>query len=289
MSRGTPILVIDDGELDSACAILEQLGADFERLPGSSARAPVRHPETLLLSSEARARSLRMQRAAVGSNPRATWIAFAAEGSETPMPALSAAGFDFLVREPVHPTALRVLLQRALYRGPDARHAPRVAFGKPVTFKTGAWRETAILIDLSPSGCRLLTPRPAKERSEIAVALPATLAGGATLELLGHVVRVSSAELECGRIGETTVGVRFAPLDPSTRERLAAVLAERVLGPALLAADAVPGESEPRPPRLYRRASYAKKLTAMESGNAYMVMCRDISERGMRIEPVAGG
>ncbi|MBM4337846.1 MAG: PilZ domain-containing protein, partial [Deltaproteobacteria bacterium] len=63
---------------------------------------------------------------------------------------------------------------------------------------------------------------------------------------------------------------------------------KRVLGPALLAADAVPGEPEPRPARLDRRASYAKKLTAMESGNAYMVMCRDISERGMRIEPVAG-
>ncbi len=288
MSRETPILVIDDGELDSACAILEQLGADFERLPGSSARAPVRQPATLLLSSEARARSLRMQRAAGGSNPRATWIAFVAEGSEARTPALSAAGFDFLVREPVHPTALRVLLQRALFRGPDARHAPRVAFGQPVTFKSGAWRETAILIDLSPSGCRLLTPRPAKERSEIAVALPAPVAGGPSLELLGHVVRVTSAELECGRIGETTVGVRFAPLDASSSERLDRVLAERVLGPALLPADAVPGESEPRPPRSLKRASYAKKLTAMERGNAYMVMCRDISERGMRIEPVEG-
>lgn len=288
MSRDTPILVIDDGELDSACAILEQLGADFERLPGSGARAPVRQPGTLLLSSEARARSLRMQRAVGGADPRATWIAFVTEGSEAQTPALSAAGFDFLVREPVHPAALRVLLQRALFRGPDARHAPRVAFGQPVTFKTGAWRESAILIDLSPRGCRLLAPRPPKERSEIAVQLPATLAGGPSLELLGHVVRVTSAELECGRIGETNVGVRFAPLDPSTRERLDAVLAERVLGPALLSADAVPVESEPRPARRKKRASYAKKLTAMEGGNAYMVMCRDISQQGMRIEPVEG-
>lgn len=288
MSGETPILVIDDGELDAACAILEQLGADFERLPGSSARAPVRQPGTLLLSAEARARALRMQRAAGGSQPRATWIAFVPEGSEAQTKALSAAGFDFLVREPVHPAALRVLLQRALFRGPDARRAPRVAFGQAVAFRIGAWRETAILIDLSPRGCRLLTPRPPRERSEIEVQIPAPLAGGRSLDLLGHVVRVTSAELECGRVGETTVGVRFAPLDPSHAERLEAVLAERVLGPALLPADSVPQEPEPRPARRLKRASYAKKLTAMEGGNAYMVMCRDISERGMRIEPAFG-
>jgi len=297
MTADTPVLVIDDGELEPVCSILEQVGADFERLSGSSARVPVRQPEILLITSATLARSLRIQRAVNGSIPRPTWIAFISGESTAQKSSLQIAGFDFLIREPVHPAALRVLVQRALFRGSDARRAPRVACGHPATYKTGLWRQKATLIDLSPRGCRLLVAKPVKEMSEITIQIPKELAGGRALELVGHVVRVAPAERECGHDGETIIGVRFAPIEGEARTRLRAVLAERVLGPAILPAALAarppeprraPATSKQRPTRVHKRAVYDRKVTAMDGNDAYMLMCRDISVGGMRIEPVEG-
>ncbi len=232
-----------------------------------------------------------------GSVPRATWIAFVSDESAAQKSSLQAAGFDFLIRGPVHPAALRVLVQRALFRGSDARRAPRVACGHPATYKTGFWRQKATLIDLSPRGCRLLVAKPVKAKSEITIQIPKVLAGGRVLEVVGHVVRVAPAERECGRDGETIVGVRFAPVEGDTRTRLRAVLAERVLGPAVLPPSRAASPSAKlrtrdtaaeRPTRAHKRAIYDRKVTAMEGNDAYMLMCRDISAGGMRIEPVEG-
>jgi len=310
MNANTPVLLIDGGELDSIDNLLEQLGVEFERLDGSRARIPVPHPEILLITSAALARSLRIERAVTGSIPRPTWIAFVDDDSPAQKSSLQTAGFDFLIREPVHPAALRVLVQRALFRGTDARRAPRVACGHPATYKVGLWRQKATLLDLSPRGCRLLVARTMKEKSEISIQIPKEMAGGRALDLSGHVVRVAPAERECGRDGETIVGVRFAPVEGDTRTRLRAVLAERVLGPAVLPAgykSAAPGplpagatngssrslasslpNARQRPTRRYERARYGRKVAAMEGEDVYMLMCRDISVGGMRVEPVEG-
>ena len=117
------------------------------------------------------------------------------------------------------------------------------------------------------------------------------------LEIVGHAVRVVPAEQECGRDGETIVGVRFAPVEGDTRTRLRALLAERVLGPAILSASAAKSSldvpradamSRQHPTRAHRRAAYGRKVTAMTGNDGYMLMCRDLSVGGMRIEPVEG-
>ncbi len=310
MNSDRSVLLIDEGELESVRTLLDQLGADFERLAGSSARVPVRHPETLLVTSALLARSLCIRREVTAAVPRATWIAFISGESAEQKAELRTAGFDFLIRGPVHPVALRVLLQRALFRGTDGRRAPRVACGHPATYKTGLFRQKATLIDLSPRGCRLLVAKPISDKSEIKIRIGKELAGGRALELSGQVVRVAPAERECGRGGETVVGVRFAPVEGDTRTRLRAVLAERVLGPAVLPTALAPSRQEPAPERqpsvagrpaepvpraaaksptrIHKRALYEKKVTAMDGGDAYMLMCRDISVGGMRIEPIEG-
>ena len=304
------VLLIDNGELESVRSLLEQIGADFERLSGDAVRGPLPHPDRLLITSAALAHSLRIQRTVTGTDPRATWIAFVAGESRTQKSMLQKAGFDFLIRDPVHPAALRVLLQRALYRGEEARRAPRVACGHPATYKTGFWRQKATLIDLSPRGCRLLTEKPVKEKSQITVQIPKELAGGRAFELVGHAVRVVPAERECGRSGEMVVGIRFAPLEGDVKARLRAALAERVLGPAVLPSAVAPPPAAPpparekegfahapevadsgspaRPKRVHKRARYDKKITAMEGADAYMLLCRDLSAGGMRVEPVEG-
>ena len=299
MIADTPVLLLDNGDLGPVGNLLEELGADFERLPGSSARMPVKHPGVLLICSEPLVRSLRLQRSVTASVPRATWIVFGANGSIQQKASLRSAGFDFLVREPVHPAALRVLVQRALFRGPESRRAPRVACGQPITFKTGFWRQKGMLIDLSARGCRLLVDKSVKEKCEISIQIPKTLASGRALDLVGHVVRVAPAGLECGHDGQMIVGVRFAPIEGDIRTRFRAVLSERVLGPAVLPAKLAlktrvsrpaprPSDSPQRPTRVHKRARYQKKLTAMEGDESYVVMCRDLSIGGMRIEPIEG-
>jgi hypothetical protein len=117
------------------------------------------------------------------TGPRTTWIAFVPGESKTQRTLLQKAGFDFLVREPVHPIALRVLLQRALFSGAEARRTPRVACGHAVTYKTGLWRQRGTLVDLSLRGCRLLTAKPVKDKAAIHVQIPKELAGGRALDL----------------------------------------------------------------------------------------------------------
>ncbi len=303
MSSAAPVLVIDDGELESVRLLLDELGAESEHA-SSRALGTVAHPSRLLVTTAQIAHSLRLERTLVPGPNRSTWIAFVSGDSKMQKNLLQKAGFDFLVREPVHPAALRVLLQRALFHGSDTRRAPRVAFGYPVRYRTGFWRRAATLVDLSPRGCRLLLTSAMKDKGAIRVQIPRELAGGKAFELAGHAVRVSPADREGGAAAELSVGVRFSPMSDRAKTSLRSVLADRVIGPASLAvavpltpaksrpADGKPAPSAIAPPRrkkrLNARAKYRKQLTAVEGGDAYMILCLDLSIGGMRIEPVEG-
>src|SRR5262245_24799354 len=208
MSSDSAVLVIDDGELESVRQLLDELGAEAAHVRASQAGA-VSNVSRLLITTARIAHSLRLERTMIPSPNRPTWIAFVSGDSKTQRTLLQKAGFDFLIREPVHPAALRVLLQRALFRGNDTRRAPRVAFGCHVKYRTGLWRRRAMLVDLSPRGCRLLMSGSLKTKSAIHIQVPADLAGGKSLSLSGHVVRVSPADREGGIAAEHSVGVRF--------------------------------------------------------------------------------
>jgi c-di-GMP-binding flagellar brake protein YcgR len=303
MSSVSPVLVIDDGELESVRQLLDELGADFAHA-GARSLGSVTLPSRLLVTTAQIAHSLRLERTLVPGPNRATWIAFVSGDSKMQKNLLQKAGFDFLVREPVHPAALRVLLQRALFHGSDTRRAPRVAFGYPVRYRTGFWRRPATLVDLSPRGCRLLLTSAVKEKDAIRVQIPRELAGGKAFELAGHAVRVRPADREGGAAAELSVGVRFGELSDRAKTSLRSVLADRVIGPASLsvAVPVTPAKSRPadgkaapaaaapprRKKRLNARARYHKQVTAVEGGDAYMILCLDLSVGGMRVEPVEG-
>src|SRR5262245_7742694 len=144
-----PVLLIDDGELVTVRQLLEELGADFESVVARDAGRSLPQPTRLLLVSARAAHSLRIERTLTPTPNRATWMAFVSGDSKTQRLALQKAGFDFLIREPVHPTALRVLFHRALFRGSDTRKTPRVACGYTVKWRTGLWPRRGMLVDLS--------------------------------------------------------------------------------------------------------------------------------------------
>ena len=175
-----------------------------------------------------------------------------------------------------------------------------MAFGCLVRYRTGFWRRTATLVDLSPRGCRLLISGSLKEKTAIRVHLPRELAGGKSLELSGHAVRVAPAAREGGVAREFSVGVRFGTLNEKIQKRLRAALAERVIGPSSFgqAVPFTPTPAESRPPaastppprrkRVNRRAKFRRQITAIEGKDSYMILCLDLSVGGMRIEPVEG-
>ena len=296
-----PVLLIDDGELAGVRLLLEELGADFETLSGGDATRAFPQPSRLLIVAARVAHALRIERTLTPAPNRATWMAFVSGDSKTQRNLLQKAGFDFLIREPVHPAALRVLLQRALFRGSDTRRAPRVACGHPVRYRAGLWPRNATLVDLSPRGCRLLVSKPLAEKDALQITIPKELAGGKALSLHGHAVRVSPASREGGAGAEFSVGVRFAALDDKTRLRLREVLAERVIGPAALEAavpftpaEARPADSKtPQVPagrrrRMNARRAYRRQVRAVDGTDSYMILCLDLSVGGMKIEPIEG-
>jgi c-di-GMP-binding flagellar brake protein YcgR len=200
------------------------------------------------------------------------------------------------VRRPVHPDALRLLLLRTLYRGPEHRTDLRVTVGATVAICTLFRRRSAVLAEISGSGCRLLCNAEPKRNSRITLLLPPTLGGGRSFRLNGRVVRIKSrvsnllgAQLE--------LGVRFERLNGRVQQKLQNLIQERARGPALFdgptrsVESAAPNKEQSasesgreRDRRANERRTYARRVIALGEEAAQVVVGQDLSAGGMRIE-----
>ena len=284
MSAGPAVLLIDDGELDQVADLLDGLEVDYARESDKSGSIPPQPSAMLVTTSQiAIARSLR--RSSGPETRDAVWIAFVAGSSKTERAALERAGFNFLVRQPVHPAALRLLLLHGLYRGEDKRVTRRLAFGFEVRFGGRLFKRRGTLADLSPRGCRLLARRPPQQDTAVQLSIPSEAPGGHTLRLSGRVVRTAAGEGEGGDPQETSVGILFDPLGDRARQQLGAILLERAHGPAVLrrppGRDSKPARDDAR---RHPRVEFTQELSAVAASDAHVVLGRDLSEGGMRIE-----
>jgi hypothetical protein len=227
----TSILVIDDGELQDVRALLQEFEAEFVHLQGRDIPEEIEDPRKLLVTTARRAVCLRYKRGALRPRPPVR-IAVCTGSSKTQRSILKRAGFDYLVRRPVHPAALRLLLLRALYHGKEKRHSTRFAFGQIVTFRMGFRRRKAMLAEISAYGGRLLTRHRLAPGTQLSIQLSREAAGGKPLELRCRVVRVEQGDQEHAAEGELSVGVRLRSL-----------LVELYWGPAMLPDEA----TEPHP------------------------------------------
>ena len=279
------ILLVDDGELGLVHELLEELGMRFEHIRAADRETPFPEPEQLLVTTWKLAELHQLRRSVSSLTTRAVWMAFVASEEPADRMSLQLKGFDFLVREPVHPMALRLLLLRALYSGDDKRRVRREAFGYQVEFESSRGTATGTLTDLSARGCRLFTQEPPRKEESVRIRIPAEVAGGEVLELPGTVLRTGIATSEGGDEGDTSLGISFDPLDPELRRRLRVVLIERSSGPAVLTGGdiaAKPGKEGSR--RRRPRSSYGSTIVAMSGGAAYALLAIDLSEAGMRVE-----
>jgi hypothetical protein len=250
------------------------------------------------------------------------------EDSTTMREQLRRIGFDFLVRRPVHPEALRLLILRSLYSGQERRREERVAMGVEVSFRTGLLPRRATMVDLSSRGCRLLSSYVLEPGRRVSVQVPDGTRE--PIPVRGQVVRMSLDE-HLGPDGPYSAAVAFDPLSEPEQERLGRVLARRARGPARLDAggeDALvppearghdlrrvelsvdvrvspgngaareievadePAHEETEPGTAERRrgarSAYTRRIPAFGERAMRVLVARDLSTGGMRVERIAG-
>ena len=226
------ILFLHDGDLCELREPLSGLGIPVAEREGGPTNADRVRAWDLVLASSKRMLSLEGEL----SETPAVRIAVLDDDSKTRRQMLRRAGADLLVRLPVHPGALRLLILHSLYRGTEKRRTSRVSIGAAIRFRSGFRPHNAILAELSPTGCRMLAPigsHNAKCGASLTLQLPAELCGGRALTLPGRIHRV-----EDGDWGTNAIAVSFGRLRSSVAEKLQSVIAAHSEGPAMLASEA---------------------------------------------------
>jgi hypothetical protein len=231
MSQTVPVLLLDDGELDDVQECLEELGVAFGRVRGGAIVRQTPAPARLLVSTPRRIEAVALPPSGSEEAKRLVRIVVVNEDSTTLREQLRRIGFDYLVRRPVHPEALRLLLMRSLYAGEERRGEERVPMGIEVSFRTGLLPRRATMADLSSRGCRLLSGYALEPGRRVSVHLPDGRPD--PLVVRGQVVRISLDE-HLGPDGPYSAAVAFDALPEPERERLAGVLARRSVGTATL-------------------------------------------------------
>lgn len=321
MDFSNPItLLIHDGELADVHDLLEELGASFVERDGAPTPADSRTSWDLVIATPKRMLDFEVPQ----SFPLPVRIAVLASSTRTLRNMLQREAIEFMVQRPFHPVALRLLILHALYRGAEKRKVLRVTIGAPIRFRIGwRWRR-AILVDLSARGCRLLSSDRVHRGDRMTLNLPSELTGREALSLIGRVVRHRTlvpgrlgtnaiavnfeilsreavqrlqATLECYTSGPAalspSIAKRFAIDDAVLEPSGGATHLGRVGRRETLSddpgADAVPekGAAEEREARGVRgrRRSYSRRVIALGDEIARVLIGRDLSVGGMRVDP----
>jgi len=230
MSQSVSVLLLDDGELDDIQSLLESMRIPFGRVRGASIVPGMQGPSHLLISTPRRIEAVtsvtddRLE----GNEP--VRIMVTSEDSNALRAQLRNVGFDYLVRRPVHPEALRLLVMHAMYTGEEQRREPRVAVGFDVTFKSGLIPRQGTLADLSMRGCRLLVNRSLELGKKLKIQIPEALGASEMLSLRGRVIR-ASFDKDLGPSGLYSLAVLFEKLTSDERNELEWIIEERSKGP----------------------------------------------------------
>ena len=152
------------------------------------------------------------------------------DSSKTLVSQLNRIGVTMVIRRPIHPRALRLLLLHEIYRGPERRDRKRVLIGHPIRIGSGLFKSPATLLELSPTGARIEMASAPKVGSKLKILFGKDLTNGRTIKLRAKVVRSIRASEEKGR-SRGEVGVLI--LDSSVHAKvLNSILNSFKRGPA---------------------------------------------------------
>lgn len=305
------VMVVDDGELADVRETLADLSVEFVHLRGGAVPRQIEPPSHLFVTT---ARRASLARGWLDNRP--TCVAVVEEDSVSLRGMLRTLGFAYLVRRPIHPMALRLMLLYSLYRGEERRAAPRAPIGEEVTMRHGLRTQTALLADISPHGCRLACEHPLKEGSRATIQLPSVLVGSSSVSVTGRVLWVDEQDgaegparysmalrfgkmkdevRECLRHAVATVNLTPESDVPVPRLPSTVVVPELPRAPGAGAAPVAPPHrgrpgfgpldaAELKERRVEPRGHYeGQVLAALEDQMHRVLMGRDLSAGGMRI------
>ncbi len=293
MQNTPPVLIVDDGELDDVREILADLGAEFALLRGGAIPDKIAPPSRLFVATPRRA-LLAQGWKKRNDVPHPLCVGIVAEDSNTLRSMLRRLGFQLLIRRPVNPYALRLLLLRALYAGEERRTDDRVPIGAPVAYRSGLRRRTGTIAELSRRGGRLLTDAPLAGGSRITLQLVVP-DSERSLAIRARCIRASEEPV----VGEQ-YAVAFSFEEPDRAADLKRLLQHYRSGPAQLEAQfeaeiegdefesdarlplAGPGSDAER--RKHERVVFRREVIGLSEEAATVLMGHDLSIGGMRVE-----
>ncbi len=267
----TWIWLADDGELEDVRGALQGAGLRVDRRPSAAWRSS-RRP--VLLGSVARVADHREE------VPEAIAVAVVGIDERAPVSHL-----DAWVRRPVHPMVLGVLLDALGHSGVERRWAPRVAIGAPARAWTRHGVRRTTLVDLSVSGCRLLTATPAEVGSRMLVWLPRGPGWRWPLAVTGRVLRCEPGVWDRPTPHAVSLGFTRTPL--SARRRVQALLQHHAGARLAPAAPRAVARTAPDDRRARGRLPFERRVIARRPEGATVLQARDLSVGGLRIAPTA--
>lgn len=260
MANIPAVLILDDGELDDVQRIFEELEVDFGRVQGGAIAPNTPHPRSLLMATPRRISAVSaIDEASEGEGPPVR-VVVVDQDSKTLRDQLRQVGFDYLVRRPIHPEALRLLVMHSLYRGEEKRRDPRVAVGLEISFQTGEIPRRATLVDLSTGGCRLISSFELEVGKQILVTLPETVGATESITLEGTILR-SSYDKRIGEEGMYSAAVQFEDLPKDQRNELEWIIEDKVGGPPAVNTGPQPAQDATgeHPPTPHAKPTYTLK------------------------------
>ncbi|MBW2316552.1 MAG: PilZ domain-containing protein [Deltaproteobacteria bacterium] len=288
MNAPVEVLLLHDGELSDVAALLGEFEVEWLEVLARGSQ-PAAAP--LLIGTPARL--LRFELPGGPDSVARIAICDGAGAGKTLRRKLEAHGVDFVLRRPVHPAALRLLVLHMIYRGPERRRLRRVNATIPVRYRVGWKARQALLLEFSVGGCSLLMDRVLTGGKRIKVFLPEELGLGRKLGLKGHVVRSEAAA--SGQPGEQVVAIDLGELPPDAHQRLAAGVVSRARKTA--APIDVPKRGGPEPiealdevsdggeRRRLPRGIYTKAVHGRVDGAQLVLMGTNLSPKGMQVDP----
>jgi hypothetical protein len=213
--------------------MLEHARIPFGRVRGSSIVPGMQGPTDLLIATPRRIHAVSGVNDGHPRDSAPVRIVVTNEDSNSLRNQLRKVGFDYIVRRPVHPEALRLLIFHALYAGEERRTEPRVGIGVEVTFSSGLIPRRGVLADLSTRGCRLLLRRPIENGKRIKLHIPESLGASEQIALRGRVVR-SVYEDRNEDAGFFSVGILFEKVSNVARQEIEWIIEECSKGPLSL-------------------------------------------------------
>jgi CheY-like chemotaxis protein len=233
MPQSVSVLLLDDGELDDVQKLLESMRIPYGRVRGSSIVSGMEGPTDLLIATPRRIEAVRDVRDDHPEGSAPVRIVVTSEDSNTLREQLRRTGFDYIVRRPVHPEALRLLILHALYAGEERRTEPRVAMGFEITVKSGLIPRRATLADLSSRGCRILSRHAMELGKRLKIQIPEAVGAAEPVAIRGQVIRMKFDE-SLGTSGLYSVAVLFEKVSNAARKELEWIIEERSKGPPRL-------------------------------------------------------